>query len=386
VGTFPTIFAFQASVHDRINRNIPKDTFDCGIGCQKLLSGVQTLADTRWGQGDKSNARLYLHYMNVPDGYTEATHQQILKESGLSGTKKTASLDDFIQAAENRAFDWIARKILDSEGRLSNLETGQVLYVLGTLLHAHQDRKHFCGNITDGRKDGLTSSAHFSWDIHQVFSDAWPSEATEKEALQRSIDFMKRIKTKLRAIGGDWTDEAFQRLGSFKMEPGKMAHDYKPPKEVMNQLFPEYPTRDLELQAHWNLRLGYFWGRDRGGFTGEIGGQWFLPRLGPIRIQPGLGVLFTHDGGGRSEIGLKASLVASEQVDFIGLGVAGTVGTTFDKQRFYGLEGVLKLFEGNLLFQVGHFWYPQSENETRFGLSLDAFAVARSFEWISRDF
>ncbi len=385
MGTFPKIFAYYGSVHSRLNREIPQEIFACRAGCQEFLAEVQDLADRRGGDGDKTDGRLYLHYMQLVDGYPRKVHEAVLKELGLWGQKKTASLDDMVQAAEQRAFDHIASKILQSQGKLSPQETGRILYVLGTLLHAHQDRKHLKGNLSDGNGDGVTSSAHYSWDLHQFFSDAWPSEGSEKEANGRSIAFLERFQSKMKADTGDAATEAFARLANFKMEPGKRAQDYKPFPQDMDRLFPSYPTRDMEVQGHFTFWPGYFWGRVRSGFTGEAGMQWYLPRTGFFRFQAGLGINFTHDQSGRSEVGLKSSLILAERADFLGVGVSYTLGYSSKGEPYPGVEGVVKLFEGTVLLHGGHFWYPNDRGENRFSLSLDALALARSFEWINRD-
>jgi hypothetical protein len=206
------LLAYAPSVHDKITRMVPQDLFVCKKGCQDFLGEVQKRADSRFS-GDKTNGRLWLHYMRPRRPY--------------KGSARFASPKALVMTAEKRAFEVIAQMIVDSKGELSNQQTGQILYLLGTLIHAHQDKKHMEGNWTDREGDGINSLDHFFLDINQLFSDLWPSCASVERALDRTEDFLKRFQDTIRERAGSSADEALRRIGEFELEKGRKVSDYR---------------------------------------------------------------------------------------------------------------------------------------------------------------
>ncbi len=241
----PPILGFSPAVHDRITRHISQDEFACREGCRKILGEVQGLADSRFGHGDKSDGRLYLHFIHPVFGYRLSVHRWVSRQLGIERTRPLATLDDFVKLSELRAFRSITAGIEQTQGHLGNRMAGQILYVLGTLIHAHQDRKHLEGNWTDCRGEGISSPEHFTTEIHQLFSDTNPPSNMEQRAERRTLALLRRFKQFVRQrVGEETATRAFAALRDFRMAPGWEAYHYKPSAAVMNYVFPEYPEAD----------------------------------------------------------------------------------------------------------------------------------------------
>ena len=204
---------------------------------------MQSLADSRFHPGDKSDGRLYLHYIHPVFGYSMGARRWVSRKLGIQKKRPYAQLDDFVRLSEHRAFRSIAHGVKVTDGKIKNKMTGQILYVLGTLVHTHQDRKHMEGNWTDYRGDGISSPEHFTTEIHQLFSDMDPPKDMESRALLRTAAFLARFKKDLRRrVGKVRADRALKRLRDFSMARGRQAQHYKPPVKTMRYIFPEYPV------------------------------------------------------------------------------------------------------------------------------------------------
>jgi hypothetical protein len=225
--------------------NAEHDFFTLNESASDFLKEVQGLADSRFKHGDKSNGRLYLHYITPKHGYDTEDHEQVLSELGIAD-QETASIDDFIQACENRAFAAINSLVLSRSGEITNDDAGQILYLLGTLLHVYQDEKHRQGNIFHDESQVLTSPEHFTSEIHQSFTDLFPTKKRKATAVDTSLQFFMRFDQSMRAGCNEFTNEFYERLGSFAPSAYTDAYNYRPaysednPYLDMDTIFPVY--------------------------------------------------------------------------------------------------------------------------------------------------
>lgn len=255
-GTQHTVHAkYTPQIHaSQMRKAVVNSQFGCAGGCLKLIAGVQELADDRSSDGDKSDGRFYLHFVWPKRGYSLAAHRQVLATLGLleSGVRTKASLDEFVRAAEERAQLAIASMVRDSGGELGNKAAGQILYIIGTLVHAYQDRKHMEGNWTRGSGAGITVLDHHALEIHQWYTDYWPSDASQKRSVRRTRQLLIRFYDTI--VTADPSGGALARLEKFELK-AKVAV-YRPAPDVMNLVFPVYGTDNHTYEGNLAMRAG----------------------------------------------------------------------------------------------------------------------------------
>lgn len=315
--------AYAPSVHVEHSRQPLRELLGCGQqrleacapGLLWLVSRVQERADTRGEDGDKSDGRLYLHFIRPMRGYKPSPD---LPHHALSLAR--------VHAAEQRYFDWVLERLSrGSSARLDEDEVGQLIYGLATLLHAHQDRKHLEGNWTEPYALGITTFDHFSLEIHQLFSDLWPPESSAARSVARTRAFLTRFRALLDETGA--AETVLASIRQFR-PPSSDARNYRPVE--MDALFPSYATAGLAGELFWSARVG--WDTHSGAGLGvfELGAHYEL--LDAVRLRPGLLL------GGSLPDGVyhaKAVMVAGDRFGFVTAGVG--LAAFLDPQR--GSEG-----------------------------------------------
>jgi len=235
--------AFTPGTHRKITQQVNDSIFQCNDGCHEFLQQVHKLADDRIG-GDKNNGRLFLHYIRPVCGYADEAHEAVLSGLGINDLRK-ATLGEFVELSTRRAIDFAAAQLKRS-GDLSDDSVGGILYTLGVLVHATQDKKHLDGNWSDPGRRGITSIDHMTTEIHQMFSDIWPSKTIKNTAIKRTERFLSGYWRDIAKIAGSAATNTLRaRISVFELLRGRHASDYRPAVLDMEWLFPEYKVNSL---------------------------------------------------------------------------------------------------------------------------------------------
>jgi hypothetical protein len=342
--------AYAPSVHVEHSRKPLRELLGCGPmrleqcapGLLWLVARVQERADARGADGDKTDGRLYLHFMRPIRGYAHAAPGEDRTQSARAPSH--ALPDELVHAAEKRYFDRVSDRLPRRPSTpLDEREIGQLIYGLATLLHAHQDRKHLEGNWTEPGSRAITSFDHFSLEIHQLCSDVWPSAESTARSIQRTRAFLARFRDVLEETGA--AEATLASMRRFRPR-ASAARSYRPAE--MNALFPSYPTGGRSGEFFWSARVGWDARPDAGSAVFEAGVGYEL--LDGLRLRPG--VLL---GGSLVDGALhaKAVLVAGDRFGFftVGAGVAAFVDPNAGSDGF-GLVPMITLLDDLLVLEA----------------------------------
>lgn len=234
--------AFSPEVHCRIlNDALPPLGFSGDAAAMTCY--VQEPADNRFS-GFKTDGRLWMHYMQQMFGMDRESCRSIKRILGKPAGRPACTLDEGFEAGKRivfRGIAWLIRR--DGKEMLETETVGKVLFLIGVLAHAVQDRKHLEGN-----PDGINSLEHFlppGW-VH-VCTDLHPPPAMERDARERTTrlvsDFRKFLEA---AFGQSRGRDFFRQISSFRLPPGKKLEDYYPDDAFIHRFVPSFrPNTDI---------------------------------------------------------------------------------------------------------------------------------------------
>lgn len=248
--------AFAPSVHRRqIRETLPRRGY--GRYAVQMTSSVQCPADSRFS-GFKENARLWMHYMRQPFGMDPAACRRIKRILGEPETPARCSLDEAYNAGERLVFQRMALLVrADSSGEgLASQTIARILFLLGVLIHAVQDRKHLEGN-----PHGINSWEHFlppRW-VH-AWTDSFPPDEMEAGARGRTLALLDRFERFLvEEFGEGRGGQLLSEIQGFRLGENERIEDYYPPAEFIREAVPRFEGRSAYSDG-WNLATGLSFG------------------------------------------------------------------------------------------------------------------------------
>lgn len=219
--------ASNVPIHHGLSNDVLSE-FDYSSEARAFIDEVQKVIDSRFS-GYKNQQNLYLHHIDETFGYKEGVDALIqemyasvkVEISNLLRGKRGCSAED------NETFS-------------------KILFILGVLHHKAQDYKHREDNWTADESDPINSLEHFTTEIHQFFTDIWPSDEDQRKARHRTVEetdsFERWFKYK---FGVDRGEDFLRCLKRWKPAYGKEIKDYLPSHQWFYRVFPSGTFRDV---------------------------------------------------------------------------------------------------------------------------------------------
>lgn len=150
-----------------------------------LINWVQGPADSRGDAGFKDNSRLWMHYIRPMFGYDPVACRRIREVVGRSDRAGACTVEEAYEAGERLTFQFIVRMIraAPDPSHLDQATLARILFLVGALVHAVQDKKHL-----EGSSEGINSHDHtilFHW-----VTDICPSRGMSERSVQRTVEFL----------------------------------------------------------------------------------------------------------------------------------------------------------------------------------------------------
>jgi hypothetical protein len=208
------------------------DQFTLDPDALALLKDVQRDADNDFTGGKnrfKNYGRYYLHniFPKYP-AYDLLEQEKVLADAKDNEHHYPTVLDAFLALSQQRSFEEIVHLLIIRAGALSNDDVGQILYVLGTLIHATQDFKHREGN---GKHTGVNqpiSSLEHILKVRQLITDRFPSKAMQARSLCRTEAFYRDFDAYLQVNCSQYREALYAAFATFTADPAKKAEQYRP--------------------------------------------------------------------------------------------------------------------------------------------------------------
>lgn len=236
-----TLLAFSPEVHCQLlGESLPESGFS--DDAVKMTCYVQEPADNRFS-GFKTDGRLWMHYMRQMFGMERDTCLWIKRTLNRPESPADCNPEEAYLAGEKFTFEGIAYLIrTSSPPELDDQTAGKILFLIGCLAHAVQDKKHL-----DGNPQGINSLEHFvppGWS--HVCTDLDPPPKMRREAIKRTKELADHLDQFLKQrFGPARGAELMAQIKKFDLK-GRRVEDYYPDEDFIRRFVPSFrPNTDI---------------------------------------------------------------------------------------------------------------------------------------------
>lgn len=272
-----------------------------------LINRVQGPADSRGDAGFKDNTRLWMHYIKPMFGYDPAACRRIREVVGRSDAAGACTVEEAYEAGERLTFQSIARMIREAPdpSRLDQTTLARILFLVGALVHAIQDKKHL-----EGSPEGINSHDHtilFHW-----VTDICPSRGMSERSVQRTVEFLGHFEEFLDGeLGPEMGRSVVGQLRGFDLQGNESVEGFYS-DAFMDETLPRFQP----YERNWLFAVG------AAGGVGWRNGDAFLLTTIDTRFRYLI-------SGGLVPLGLGLRLTTERSLDGVtAVGVMPTFGGT----------------------------------------------------------